>query len=147
LPAATTGFLARRKRRFRVKQEAVASPRRDDVGVERQRFIHRLYVTDLEDRAVAFAGSGFAVNALGDVVTCRHVVDKAVPGGEQLRVGIWDSLAGRMHHVSPLTASYWPGLDLAVLPRAFGGQWRGDYLSLLDSDVPQVAAPVVAWGS
>jgi hypothetical protein len=115
--------------------------------MERQRFVHRLYVTDLEDRALAFAGSGFAVNPAGDVVTCRHVVDRAGPRGEELRIGIWDGIVDRMHHVQPMTAAYWPGLDLAVLPRAFGSRWRGDYLSLLASDVPQVGAPVVAWGS
>ena len=85
--------------------------------MEIARFFYRLHLVNESLQPQAFIGSAFPVAPDGGLLTCRHVVDIAVPDGQA--IAVFDSETSR--YVVPASMPVYPtdpAVDLAFLPNA-----------------------------
>jgi hypothetical protein len=114
--------------------------------MDRTRFLLRVFVLGEGGLPVALAGCAFPISPQGDLVTCRHVIERYDNDQKLLPVGVWDDRRSRLFPVRRVESADWGGLDLAVIPSAFGDEPTGDYFPVLDPDRLQIGDDVFTWG-
>jgi hypothetical protein len=108
------------------------------------RFFHKLHLLDDRGIPVRFIGTAFPISPDGGLLTCRHVVDIAIPLGK--RLGVFDSEHNRFvplanRPVYPANAA----VDLAFLPRAFGRP-KAEFFPMLKGETLTIGFDVYTFG-
>lgn len=94
--------------------------------MDARKFLFPILVLDENGKPTQYAGCAFPVTRHGDLVTCRHVVDRVDQDGKHLPLGVFDHGRNRIHRPDRFEFASWPELDLAVIPRAFGKETETD---------------------
>jgi hypothetical protein len=108
------------------------------------RFFYKLHLLDDRGLPVRFIGTAFPISPAGGLLTCRHVVDIAIP--ERNCLGVLDSEHNRFvplpsHPVFPADAA----VDLAFLPNAFARP-KAEFFPMLTGETLTIGFDVYTFG-
>jgi trypsin-like peptidase len=108
------------------------------------RFFYKLHLVDESLQPQRFIGTAFPVAPNGGLLTCRHVVDIAVPDGQV--IAVFDSEMSR--YVMASSKPVYPAdgaVDLAFLPNALGRP-KPQFLPMLSPPSLKIGEDVYTFG-
>lgn len=107
-------------------------------------FFYKLFVVDHSNHPTSFMGSAFPITPGGGLLTCRHVLDVAIPEGHAM--AIFDPVTSQFKRIAhPPVLPSDSAIDMAYLPDAFGRP-KAEFFPILTPPVLKIGENVYSFG-
>ena len=107
-------------------------------------FFYKLFIVDAHERPVSYLGTAFPVTPDGGLLTCRHVIDIAVPAG--CAIAIFDNERACFTVIAdkPVTPKV-ENVDIAYLPNSMQRP-KAEFLPILSPAQLKIGEDVYSFG-